>query len=76
MPPRRGRTNTNPLPKTQEELNERISQAIAQYEANRAEQSRGTGGTTGGNPPTGNAWLIFNLRDTLIYSSRALDTHS
>ncbi|XP_022003291.1 uncharacterized protein LOC110900729 [Helianthus annuus] len=52
MPPRRGRTNTKPLPTIQGELNELISQAIAQYEANRADQSSGMGGTTGGNPPT------------------------
>ncbi|KAJ0603514.1 putative nucleotidyltransferase, Ribonuclease H [Helianthus annuus] len=59
MPPRRRNTNANRLPTTQEELNERISQAIAQYEANRTEQSGGTGGTTGGNPPTGCTYKQF-----------------
>ncbi|KAJ0681344.1 putative transcription factor interactor and regulator CCHC(Zn) family [Helianthus annuus] len=49
MPPRRS-TNTNPLPR------ERISQAIAQYEANRSEQS---GGTSGNNPPVGCTYKQF-----------------
>ncbi|KAJ0796101.1 putative transcription factor interactor and regulator CCHC(Zn) family [Helianthus annuus] len=55
MPPRRN-TNTNPLPRTEAELNERISLAIAQHEALRSEQS---GGTSGNNPPTGCTYKQF-----------------
>ncbi|XP_022030448.1 uncharacterized protein LOC110931359 [Helianthus annuus] len=55
MPPR-WNINTNPLPRTEAELNEHISLAIAQHEALRSEQS---GGTSGNNPPTGCTYKQF-----------------
>ena len=55
MPPRRD-TDTNALPRTEAELQERISQAIAQHEANRSVHS---GDTSGINPPTGFTYKQF-----------------
>ncbi|XP_022032284.1 uncharacterized protein LOC110933363 [Helianthus annuus] len=55
MPPGRD-TDTNTLPRTEAELQECLSQAIAQHEANRSEHS---GGTSGNNPPTGCTYKQF-----------------
>lgn len=66
------RDTSDPMPTTQAELNqlleERISQAIAQYEANRNEHSggsggtggQGQGGTSGGNTTNGNRKCFYN----------------
>ncbi|XP_021979391.1 SR-related and CTD-associated factor 4-like [Helianthus annuus] len=55
MPPIRS-TNPNTLPRTEAELNERISRAIVQNEALCSEHS---GGTSGNNPPTGCTYKQF-----------------
>ncbi|MFS7953372.1 hypothetical protein Hanom_Chr07g00617751 [Helianthus anomalus] len=52
MPPRRN----NQLPTPEAELQERISQAIAQHETLRSEHS---GGTSGNNPPHGCTYKQF-----------------
>ncbi|KAJ0437405.1 hypothetical protein HanHA300_Chr16g0601781 [Helianthus annuus] len=55
MPPRRD-TNTSTLPRTEAELQECISQAIARHEALR---SKHINGTTENNPPTGCTYKQF-----------------